>query len=97
MLSFFHSLRSIVPRRTDGFIKSDPILEDLLAPLPFTPGDSILKSFNALTRLCWLVLEDVDTGGWCASKLGMGPEYPGLDESVEYARWRILHWTISLD
>jgi hypothetical protein len=22
----------------------------------------------------------------------MGPEYPGLDESVEYARWRILHW-----
>jgi hypothetical protein len=40
----------------------------------------------------YLLLEGVSTGGWCASKLGMGPEYPGLDESVEYARWRILHW-----
>jgi hypothetical protein len=38
------------------------------------------------------VLEVVDTGGWCASRLGMGPEYPGLDESVEHARWRFLHW-----
>jgi hypothetical protein len=27
------------------------------------------------------VLEVVDTGGWCASKLGMGPEYPGLVDS----------------
>jgi hypothetical protein len=27
---------------------------------------------------CRSVLEEVDTGGWCASKLGLGPEYPGL-------------------
>jgi hypothetical protein len=25
-------------------------------------------------------LEGVSTGGWCASKLGRGPEYPGLDD-----------------
>jgi hypothetical protein len=28
----------------------------------------------------------VDTGGWCANNLGMGCEYPGLDESEECAR-----------
>jgi hypothetical protein len=27
------------------------------------------------------VLEDVITGGWCAT-ISMGPEYPGLDDSV---------------
>jgi hypothetical protein len=37
-------------------------------------------------------LEGVSTGGWCASKLGMGPGYPGLDESEECASWSILHW-----
>jgi hypothetical protein len=25
-----------------------------------------------------IVLEEVTEGGWCASKLGLGPEYPGL-------------------
>jgi hypothetical protein len=43
------------------------------------------------------LLEVVDTGGWCASKLGMGPEYPGLDDSAEYASWSVLHWISSLD
>jgi hypothetical protein len=43
------------------------------------------------------LLEVVDTGGWCANNLGMGPEYPGLDESEEYASWRILHWISRLD
>jgi hypothetical protein len=27
------------------------------------------------------LLEEVDTGGWCASKLGRGPEYSGLADS----------------
>jgi hypothetical protein len=44
-----------------------------------------------------LVLEEVDTGGWCASKLGVGPEYPGPDESAECASWSVLHWISSLD
>jgi hypothetical protein len=26
------------------------------------------------------LLEEVIEGGWCASKLGLGPEYPGLAE-----------------
>jgi hypothetical protein len=26
-------------------------------------------------------LEEVTEGGWCASKLGLGPEYPGLQLS----------------
>jgi hypothetical protein len=38
------------------------------------------------------VLEVVDTGGWCANHLGMGPEYPGLHESEECASWSVLHW-----
>jgi hypothetical protein len=37
-------------------------------------------------------LEVVDTGGWCANNLGMGPEYPGLHESEECASWSVLHW-----
>jgi hypothetical protein len=28
------------------------------------------------------VLEEVIEGGWCASKLGLGPEYPGLQYDV---------------
>jgi hypothetical protein len=43
------------------------------------------------------LLEGVSTGGWCASKLGRGPEYPGLDESAECASWSVLHWISSLD
>jgi hypothetical protein len=31
-------------------------------------------------------LEVVDTGGWCANNLGMGPEYPGLQYESELAR-----------
>jgi hypothetical protein len=30
------------------------------------------------------VLEGVSTGGWCSYNLGMGPGYPGLDESEEF-------------
>jgi hypothetical protein len=43
------------------------------------------------------MLEVVDTGGWCANNLGMGPEYPGLDESAECTSWSVLHWISSLD
>jgi hypothetical protein len=28
-------------------------------------------------------LEEVTEGGWCASKLGLGPEYPGLQYESE--------------
>jgi hypothetical protein len=31
-------------------------------------------------------LEEVDTGGWCASRLGLGPEYPGLQYESELER-----------
>jgi hypothetical protein len=31
---------------------------------------------------CRSVLEEVTEGGWCASKLGLGPEYPGLQYDV---------------
>jgi hypothetical protein len=41
---------------------------------------------------CWSVLEEVDTWGLVCYLVGMNPEYPGLDESEEYARWRDLHW-----
>jgi hypothetical protein len=44
-----------------------------------------------------LMLEEVTEGGWCASKLGMGPEYPGRDESEQCASWSALHWISSLD
>jgi hypothetical protein len=37
---------------------------------------------------CWKKLIH---GGWCATISTRSPEYPGLDESEEHARWRILH------
>jgi hypothetical protein len=39
--------------------------------------------------VCWKKLLH---GGWCATISIRSPEYPGLDESEECARWRILHW-----
>jgi hypothetical protein len=53
--------------------------------------------FNVHTRPRCAMLEGVSTGGWCAYNLGMGPEYPGLDESEEYASWSILHWCSRLE
>jgi hypothetical protein len=35
---------------------------------------------------CGHLLEVVDTGGWCANNLGMGPEYPGLQYESELER-----------
>jgi hypothetical protein len=37
------------------------------------------------------LLEAIDTWGLVCYLVGMNPEYPGLDESAEYARWRDLH------
>jgi Reverse transcriptase (RNA-dependent DNA polymerase) len=43
---------------------------------------------------CWKKLLH---GGWCAIISIRNPEYPGLNESEEDARWRILHWNSRLD
>jgi hypothetical protein len=46
---------------------------------PQQPIVFIVQPYNAVASYaCRSVLEEVDTGGWCASKLGVGPEYPGL-------------------
>jgi hypothetical protein len=57
------------------------------SPTIFSPAIQCRTSSD-----CRSVLEGVMQRGWCASKLGLGPEYPGLDESEEYASWSILHW-----
>jgi hypothetical protein len=46
-----------------------------------SPINFIVQPYNAgASYACRSVLEEVTEGGWCASKLGLGPEYPGLDE-----------------
>jgi hypothetical protein len=41
---------------------------------------------TAASSDCRSVLEGVTEGGWCASKLGLGPEYPGLQYESELER-----------
>jgi hypothetical protein len=55
-----------------------------------THGDTMEEGEQNRFYNCWKKLIH---GGWCASISIRSPEYPGLDESEECARWRIpLHW-----
>jgi hypothetical protein len=78
-----------------GFASFDNCVTHSYPTVVLSHGE-LSTSLSLVTQVD-VVLEVVDTGGWCANNLGMGPEYPVLDESAEYARWRILHWITSLD
>jgi hypothetical protein len=48
------------------------------------PSNYIVQPYKALASYaCRSVLEEVTKGGWCARKLGLGPEYPGLQYESE--------------
>jgi hypothetical protein len=56
-----------------------------------------VQPYNAVASSdCRSVLEEVVPWGLVCYLVGMNPEYPGLDDSAEYARWRFLHWISSL-
>jgi hypothetical protein len=49
-----------------------------------TPSNFIVQPYKAVASYaCRSVLEEVTERGWCASKLGLGPEYPGLQYESE--------------
>jgi hypothetical protein len=93
----FHSFVAY-PRRDSSYV-TDVTHEFMmsLCPHQMSPRCLVPEAFQEhkpkhLRTPPQRLLEDVDTEGWCASKLGMGPGYPGLDESKECASWSILHW-----
>jgi hypothetical protein len=47
--------------------------------LPLLEMTSLPPKSGSSSRL----LEEVTEGGWCASKLGLSPEYPGLQYESE--------------
>jgi hypothetical protein len=64
-----------------------------VAPLKYIKRmvDAYKSMLGVATKQNIQLLEEVATWGLVCYLVRMNPEYPGLDESAEYARWRILH------
>jgi hypothetical protein len=62
--------------------------ERVTLPQPYTETGRRRVLLPVIGYMCWRML----SWGLVCYKIGLGPEYPGLDESEEYASWSILHW-----
>jgi hypothetical protein len=73
----------------DNFIPATSTAHQATTISHDSPINFIVQPYNhdaGASYACRSVLEEVTEGGWCASKLGLGPEYPGLQDESELER-----------